>query len=574
MIRGSLNQFKLVAVVFPVVSLFAGCTSQKEKPAEKTAAETTASAEDECQSRLATAVKRVSPESLATQTRREPVVNAMNAWMAACGETDVRALKISDANLAYLSEATQRTASTIRFSENDILYIRDAMILKGLTVSIWKQADAAANGSATDKARVIGLFQHLIRNISLIPDSEARVPTSIYEVMMTGRGTVDDRIWIFAEALRQRQLDMVLLKAATPATAPGSIPDSADVLVGVIVDKTCLLFDPVRGTPVPKVDDTSALVSDPATHDILAGSDRWKNGEILAVCHPSAAAPRMLVLQNRMDASDTVVLYEELAGGTSEIRPLKDRVSEVTGNVWPAEKLKLWNVPEQRVSAAATLTEQQKQDYTLLMRPFDSPFERESLEIEKLITDPSVDESKMSDEEKMGLRAQALEKVLERADALFGRPSRRLLKARVTQVSGNFELGMIQDLQQIRIACLQEKVELDIPLDDKRSAVIPFPLPKSILDVQRSAVSDTLYWTALSQISRRDVGTAIATLRNYRRQYPNEKMMYASMLNECEALIELGDKTNAAKVAQEAINDANPERARAEWLASRLATAQ
>lgn len=573
MIPWSLNRIPVLAVLFPVLGLMAGCTSQKEKPAEKSTVDTTASAEDECQSRLATAVKRVSPDSLATQTRREPVVNAMNAWMAACGETDVRALKISDANLAYLSEATKRTASTIRFSENDILYVRDAMILKGLTESVWKQADAAASGSATDKARVVGLFQHLVRNISLIPASEARVPSGLYEVMMTGRGTVDDRIWAFAEALRQRQLDMVLLKAASPSTAAGSIPDSADLLVGVIVDKTCLLFDPLRGTAVPKAEDSAALVTDPATHEILAGNDRWKNGEILAVCHPSAAAPRMLVLQNRMSADDTVVLYEELAGGTSEIRPLKDRVSEVTGNVWPAEKLKLWDVPEQRVAAAATLTEQQKQDYTLLMRPFDSPFERESLAIEKLITDPSVDESKMSDEEKLALRSEALEKVLERADALFGRPSRRLLKARVAQISGDFELGVIQDLQQIRIACLQEKVELDIPLDQKRAAVIPFALPKSILDVQKSAVSDTLYWTALSQISRRDIGTAIATLRNYRRQYPNEKMTYPSMMNECEALVELGDKATAAKVAQEAVNEANPERARAEWLASRLAAA-
>lgn len=574
MIRGSLNRVKLVAAVFPVVSLLAGCTSQKEKPAEETVAEAMAAAEDECQSRLATAVKRVSPESLATQTRREPVVNAMNAWMAACGETDVRALKISDANQAFLSEATKRTSSTIRFSENDILYVRDAMILKGLTESVWKQTDAAAGGNAKDKARVVGLFQHLVRNISLVPAAETRVPMGIYEVMMTGRGTVEDRIWIFAEALRQRQLDMVLLKAASPAIAAGSIPDSAEMLIGVLVDNTCLLFDPLRGTPVPKADDTAAIVADPATHELLAGNDRWKNGELLAVCHPSAAAPRMLVLQNRMDAADTVVLYEELAGGTSEIRPLRDRVAAVIGSVWPAEKLKLWDVPEQRVSAAATLTEQQKQDYTQLMRPFDSPFERESVEIDKLITDPNVDESKMSDEEKMALRSQALEKVLERADALFGRPSRRLLKARVTQISGNFELGMIQDLQQIRIACLQEKVELDIPLDEKRSAVVPFALPKSILDVQKSAVSDTLYWTALSQISRRDTGTAIATLRNYRRQYPGEKMMYASLLNECEALIELGDKATAAKVVQEALNDANPERARAEWLSTRLGAAQ
>ena len=75
----------------------------------------------------------------------------------------------------------------------------------------------------------------------------------------------------------------------------------------------------------------------------------------------------------------------------------------------------------------------------------------------------------------------------------------------------------------------------------------------------------------MCQMSRNDMGAAVATLRNYRRQYPDEKSVFASMLNEAEALLQLGDVTSAAAVLREADTETNPERARVQWLLSRLA---
>jgi hypothetical protein len=278
----------------------------------------------------------------------------------------------------------------------------------------------------------------------------------------------------------------------------------------------------------------------------------------------------MLVLQERLEAGDSAVLYEELVGGTSEIRPLRDRLDDVIGTVWPKGLLKVWEVPEQRVAAAASLNEEQKQAFNLLMRPLDSPFERESISVGNLITDPNINQEQLSMEEKMEMKMAALEKLLERSDDLFGKPSRRLLMTRVQQIMGSFEVDMIQDLQQIRIASLQEKVELEVPVDDKKAMVIPFTLPKTILDVQRSAVGDTLYWTSMSQMSRNDMGAAVATLRNYRRQYPDEKLTFPSLANEAEALLRLGDFKNAVVALKEADVEHNPERAHARWLLSRL----
>jgi hypothetical protein len=62
----------------------------------------------------------------------------------------------------------------------------------------------------------------------------------------------------------------------------------------------------------------------------------------------------------------------------------------------------------------------------------------------------------------------------------------------------------------------------------------------------------------------------VSTLRNYRRQYPGQKFQFASLLNEVEALLSIGDNASAAAAATEADVDGNPERARAQWLRSRI----
>lgn len=341
--------------------------------------------------------------------------------------------------------------------------------------------------------------------------------------------------------------------------------------MAVLVGSEVLLFDPLRGVPVPRADDTAALPGQPAGLSEISGVERWKSAAVFIPSHPSAAAPRMLVLQQRLDAADALVLYEELAGGTSEIRPFVQRVAGVIGGVWPVQGLRVWPVPEQRVAAAATLDESQRQALTQLLRPFDSPFERESIDLDKMLTDPNIDESKLTKEQLQQMKAEAAAKLLEKSDALFGKPSRRLLLARISQIGGNFELSMIQELQQIRVACLQEVVELSFSIDGKE-AVGRLPLPESILSVQRSAVGDTLYWTAMSQFSRGEYGTAVQTFRNHRRQYPEDRNSLSALMNEAECLLEFGDPAGAAAVLAEADTDRNPERLRVQWLRSRLPT--
>lgn len=565
----SLRRFTCLALAAGAV----GCAEKPPEPVKETPSEIQANSAEENRRRLGSAIQRIEPATFARQSRREMVVNGLNSWLAIAAESEVEKLKISDKNAAMLSPATLRTAGAVRFTENDVVYVRDCLVMKSLTESIWQAADAAnSENRASDRERVVYLFRHLIRNISLMGADENRVPVGLYETLLTGRGTVEDRVWAFAEALRQRSLDVVVLKASTPGDpSSADITAAADLLVGVVVADQLLLFDPLRGTGVPKAGDVSPIVTDPAGLEAISGIDRWKSATASVVCHPSAFAPRMLVLQERLEAADAAVLYEELVGGTSEIKPLVERLGDVIGSVWASTSLKVWEVPEQRIAAAASLTEEQKQAFTVLMRPLDGPFERESVSVGNLLTDPNVNEDELTMDQKMELKMAALEKLLDRSDDLFGKPSRRLLMTRVDQIMGANDVGMIQDLQQIRIASLQEKVELEIPIDAKQAMVMPFPLPKAILDVQRSAVGDTLYWTSMTQMSRNDMGAAVATLRNYRRQYPTEKQFYPTLVNEAEALLSLGDNANAIVALKEADVDMNPQRPQVQWLLNRVA---
>ncbi|MFO0999045.1 MAG: hypothetical protein U0936_01805 [Planctomycetaceae bacterium] len=572
------RRFRVASGLLSTLLLASGLTGCGEAPAPvkvEDPAQQQLNTAEESRRKLSSAIQRIRPETMATQTRREMVVNSLNSWLASSAESDVEKIKISEQNSVQLSPSALRTATAVRYTENDIVYIRDCLLMKELTESLWKQADSLnAAGKASEQERVVALFRHLMRNMSLLPADSTRIPVGLYEAMLTGMGTVDDRIWAFAEALRQRSLDSVVLQAATPGDPNSAdIALAADLLIGVVVEDRLLLFDPLRGTAVPQANDSSAIVTAPAGLESISNLDRWKTGSAFVVCHPAAFSPRMLILQERLEATDSANLYEELVGGTSEIRPLKERLCAVVGAIWQPEALKVWGVPEQRIATAAALNEQQKQAYTLLMRPLDSPFERESLNVGNLLADPSVNEAELTLEKKMEAKMLALEKLLERSDDLFGKPSRRLLTTRVRQIMGSFDIEMIQDLQQIRIACMQEKIELEIPIDDKKAAVVPFVLPKTILDVQRSAVGDTLYWTSMSQVSRNDMSAAVATLRSYRRQYPDEKSFYASLINEAEALMILGDLNGAASALKEAAVDKSPDRARAQWLLMRLGSA-
>lgn len=554
--------------------LLSGCSGE-DASAPVTNGATTGSDDsdpDRCEKKLAAAIQRLQPLSMATQTRPDLVVNSLNSWLTECANERVNTLSLGEETRELLTPTADRFASAGRFTLNDAAYIRDCLMLRHLTEQVWERADAAsATGIATEVERVQALFDAIHQMVTLLPDDSERVPVGLYEIMLTGRGTTADRVWLFAEALRQRQIDAVVLECDPAAKTDGASGadhplDAANMLVAVLAQPDTLLFDPVRVTRVP----AAGQRDQPAMFADLRESPRWQSAAVRMVVQPATSAVRMLVLQENLQADDAAMLYDELADGPAEQLPLRERIVSGLGDHWPADAVTVWDWPEQQTDAAGALTEEQRQRYTRLMKPFDAPFERDPLKTGDSLDDIDVNQEGLSEEEKFQLMQVKLQERLQRmnesSEEMFGRASQRLLKVRIEQVMGESDLTVIQQLQQIRIASMHDYVEIQVLVGPEQTGVIQVPLPDAIRAIHQSATGDALYWSALCQMDRGDDGAAVITLRNYRTQYPDGAQYDATLIHEALALKRLGAADKAVEVLRNIDLDETPERRRVEWL--------
>ncbi len=567
---------------------FIGCDNAVEESATESSATSSTAAGQEteaerCRKKLAGAIRRLDPENFDTLSRRDRAVNGLNAWLTSCAADDVEALKVSDATLQMLDPDARRQVTAGRYTSSDAFTIRDALLMRKLSDALSRQVDLTLPADQRSEAsRTAGMFQWVVRNVSLMPDDEQRVPVGMFEILLTGRGTAEDRAWLFAELLRQRQIDAVVLhpSAAPTSDDPTDIVESAAWLIAVMIDDAVLLFDAVSGTALSPADGstTDEVVFQPAGLEALSSSARWHEPDVLIVAQSSAFAPRMLVLQEQLAAEDSAILYEELTGGTSAIRPLIERISSRGDGAFAAARISVWSHPDSRAAAAASLSEDQQAAYTDLMRPFEAPFERDTASSGGNPEEFSSIPEQISDEERKQMLEMRLMEEFERtagsSEDMFGKPSGRLKKTRTRQISGSNDLDLIQQLQQIRIASTQEQILIRVPEQVRQAygypEIMPIPFPPRIREVNQSATADTLYWTAMLQLSRNEDGAAVTTLGNYLRSYPDGKWHYPALINQALANLRLDRFDAAISALKEADQPDNPERARAKVLLKRL----
>ncbi|MEZ6132886.1 MAG: hypothetical protein R3C59_29810 [Planctomycetaceae bacterium] len=566
----------LTAAVLIICVWFSGCSgsSAPDPAVDNSTNSATTSGETEaekCRNKLSGAMRRLEPERMDLHADPERAITGLNAWIASCARDEVEALKLDDAALALLNSNPRALAG--RYTGVDATYIRDALLLRDLTAALTtRQPNTSESAEDRETARVVRIFDWVIRNVSLIPDDTQRPALSLFDVLLIGRGTADDRAWILAEMLRQQQIDAVLVRTTAPPADDGGVLDTAMSLIAVIQNDVGLLFDVVTGLPVVVGDDRDLLKPAPADVSVLKDHERWNDSTVEVIAQVAAFAPRMLVLQDRLAAEDAAILFEELTGGVSEIRPLRDRITSA-GQLWTKDDISVWTYPEDRVIASHSRSEAQIQEYDQLMRPFDAPFERKVYEpesVEELTTVPE----ELSPEQRRLLAEERLmanfERITVSSEERFGKPSRRLLKARTQQVQGSIDSEVIQQMQQIRIASMEERIRVAVPalLQEQQGlpAMIVLDLPKLIREVNQSSTGDSMYWTALCQLDREEFGAAITTFSNYRRQYPDGKWKYPSLVHQSLALLKQDRTDDAIAALKEADQDDNPEQRRVRMM--------
>lgn len=132
--------------------------------------------------------------------------------------------------------------------------LSDASVLQEI---VWLHAVSGwARGEKLDELdRAKRLFDWTVRNIQLeiIPDDQAgqRVGQMPWETLLLGRGTWEERAWVFILLARQQHLDAALLVAGAPDDPQGQ---PARLWLGVLSDRKIYLFDPELGLPIPAPD--------------------------------------------------------------------------------------------------------------------------------------------------------------------------------------------------------------------------------------------------------------------------------------------------------------------------------
>jgi hypothetical protein len=480
MSRRTASRHYLVTLVLMVAASSAGCPANE--PAASKPVDSAEKAEKRNADLLENAWSMLQPEALRVTSNRGAIVAVLNEWLTNTEELTKQRTQLSaDAAelLKQLLPAPQFEAVTRqRFSPRDADHIGTCIV---------EQAMAAhAGGSAEDDvARIVALFDYVCRNIALVGTDE-ELPYTRFETMLVGRGSAQDRAYLFANLARQLQLDAVILQAGSEA-APDSGQTADAWLVGVLAQDEVYLFDTELGWPIPAPDDDgqSVTVSKPATlSQVLADdsllrrldssaeqpypltADLLKNAQVQVIGNTSFWSPLVGRLQEYLSGDRSVVVSDPLQ--SAEGAPgLVERVAGYSPH-WNRERITVWPFPETKDHAAAG--EAGSEDLKGRLLRFNAPLARA---------------------------------VNEQSVVTFGGPEKSQLKTRIKQLLGNYPQA-IQQFQAIRI-------DSDLPHYVK--------IPEAIRSMHAEAVDDASYWVGLCQYEIGEYRATIDNSRNYLARY-------------------------------------------------------
>jgi len=343
--------------------LLTGCnnsSSSSQKNVEN-GAETGSEANMARNALLDSALSLLDVQSLGIDSDPESAIGLIN--QAYAGSQEELKPKIEAAQPAWkglLSTEEAEVAARQDFPQRDGLHIWDALLSRDI-------GNVATAKGDSEIERINAAFNHVVRNLTLVPRHPNELPLTLEEVWMLGKGTVSDRAWAFAEILRQLGIDSVLLTAAEPAD------DDAAMMVGVLLDGEVYLFDPRLGVAVPgksleEVATLSQVIADPTLLEVLQpegdrpaplSAEALKKPRVLLIGDTSYWAPRLQMVEAAFVGDDHVRLYDGLHDEGQHLG-LVSRVAEAGGENWDRESIQIWNYPEQQLSGRSKLSVSQR----------------------------------------------------------------------------------------------------------------------------------------------------------------------------------------------------------------------
>jgi tetratricopeptide (TPR) repeat protein len=462
---------------------------------------------------LKSAIHQLRPENYSIAAATDKPINLLNSWKA------LHVAKTPDANdsaeapalpVEWADKDEAARLNGTNFDLTDAVHVRDAILTHTIATFL-------AARSNDELSRVQEVFHFVVRNIALQGENDPSLPIGIYQILLLGRGSAEDRSWVCASILKQLRIDSLIVRPPADAGA-----DDDAWLLGVVLNERVYLFDPRLGIALPSSADLAAVGAAPATLDQIAAHPEWLqplslradqpyrlDAESLAHprCFPIAESPywsrRMKLLEEAMPAEDQCLLYDPLvddAGRTGMLTRITAALSGAT-----REDLKPWSYPRQQTVAARAINPRQRQQWELATGIFSVP-------IPVLID-------------------------AQKKTASPGTPERKMLKFRTEQLLGKFNDATKQYLSI------------------RRLEITPGPIPE-LVTLNQLAAEDAIYWTALCKFDAGEFEGAVEQLNGYVRRFErNGRWIFAARSLLAESHAELGQFDKAAAAIERSLPD-------------------
>jgi hypothetical protein len=548
--------FDVVCAVALSTIVSAGCESNSSsssgsagsKAAAKAEASAASAADARCQQLLSSGLDMMRPESLGITAQEQQAVDSLNNWAGDCGKSTAA------------NDPAPKNGSADAFADlydlTDIEHVRNCWLAKQLGAGALKSQSA-------DLDRIVGLFDISVRTVALVNSSDPLMPQTPYDTMVIGRGTAEDRAWLFGELLRQAGFDSVIVrpKASSPptagSTASGAIGSGASGaaprwLVGVLLDKQVYLFDPTLGWPIPSPDDkgTSATVQKPATLAQVVADDKLlrkldispekkyplrasdlKSVQIEIITESRYSEPRIKRIESFLAGNRSTTVYAPLAdaGGKPGLR---SRIESAGGGTWKKEDVGVWEYPDKQTSAVHHLEGDTKTLHEGYWLPFEGPVELEfdmktmHWKVSTGTTFKDLKGGKAGRKEGGAFPGQgdSADRVEVRHDA------RKQIKSRIAQLQGDYATAIRKylnvQLDELPPALplpedIQEQARNHLPADKRPKGDGPLAMetPKREFFMNFRAAEDAKFWMAVCQMQQHDFDLAEETFSSYLRRY-------------------------------------------------------
>jgi hypothetical protein len=269
-----------------------------------------------------------------TDWERDPLIDTLDANLR------------NDAELSKLISAEALAARA--FQPEDARHIQEAIWIRD--ISGWAHGDGF-----NDVDRATAIFDWTVRNIQLEPDGDS-APRRPWQTLLYGRGTAEQRAWVFARLGRQLGLDIVILSIPAASAPDGKSSEKTAAarfwLPALFSEGQLYLFDTRLALPVPGPDgkgvatleqvrkDDSLLRKldiDGAKYPITA--EQLKNVEIDLVAAPFALSRRASQMESNLSGDDRLTL-------TAKPSELAGRLKSIPG----VSAIRLWDFPFQTLS--------------------------------------------------------------------------------------------------------------------------------------------------------------------------------------------------------------------------------